>query len=75
MKRLMQRGAFSVVEQHRVVRSPKTGLRGEWTEYQVRCGLKVISRHERLFDAERAAAAIDSAEWDAIAKQLKSTPQ
>jgi hypothetical protein len=71
MKLRDQYGQFKVWETSRVKTGGHTNLRTGWIEYQVRDGRKVISRHERLLDAEREACRRHEANWDEIAAELK----
>lgn len=71
MKVLDQYGHFKVVEKFRSQRSPKAGLRGEWTEYQVRFGHRVLARHELLGSAMRDAKQRNEQLWDEIGEQLR----
>lgn len=71
MKVWAEYGHFKVIERFRMVRSPKQGLRGEWTEYQVRFGRRVVARHELLGDAMRDAKRRNQQLWDEIGEQLR----
>jgi hypothetical protein len=71
MKIIYQIGHFKVVEQHRILASPKPGMRQSWTEYQVRDGRRMLSRHDlerrAIDDAEKRA----NAHWRAIEAEAK----
>jgi len=38
--------AYKIRERRRVCASPKDGMCGEWTEYQVVDGQRIVSRHD-----------------------------
>lgn len=59
MKKITQFGAFSV-------------CRLSSGKFVVRQDRKTIATHDHLFDAERDASTRNNAEWDAMAKMLKS---
>lgn len=64
-------GQYSVAKRERVQASPKNGLRQDWTEYQVRCGRKIIARHEVLRDALADARQRHDDDWSALAEHVK----
>jgi hypothetical protein len=66
MKLLDQSGRFKVFEQHRLRANKPLAIHADWIEYQVREGRRIVSRHERLFDAINDAKARNQALWDAI---------
>lgn len=55
MIKISKHGPFQVVLQDRNKQGSPAGMRTGWAEYQVREGKRVISRHERLKDAQQVA--------------------
>ncbi len=51
-------GKIKVVEVERSTSSPREGQRAAWTEYQVRQGRRVLSRHDLRTQALAAAQAV-----------------
>lgn len=69
---LSEFGNFKVVQRDRVRSSPSRGLRGQWTEYQVLMGNRILSRHERLLNAENEARRLNQELWDEIERQSRA---
>ena len=72
MKLFERVGHLKVVRQDRNKQGVASGLRTGWTEYQVRAGNRVLSRHEHLHHAMDAARVELNAHWDRVAAELKA---
>jgi hypothetical protein len=70
MKLIDQWGEFKVVEQERFRSKRKHGLRSGSTEFQVRKGSRVISRHDTVWQAEKEARRLNDETWKEVGKLL-----